>query len=228
MPCKMVSKGKPQTENNTKPFHSSNRTAESESHIYEEISDQEMTTNLRYFSNNNSTTPIFLNTLDDKVVFSDTHKKSVRFIKASQNNNNTINPLMTVPNMKCILKKSPPNIQIDSPSQECLCSSHSPSSSSSGSSFSNGQIYTTNSIGSNSSTLSSTHSVAFNQMIDTFLNRFKNNEKKSSEKKKSKKSKVTENLIFFKFFLTLKHGKYVKIFIKIQNLKNYLKIIRYP
>ncbi len=73
---------------------------------------------------------------------------------------------------------------------ECMFS-HSPSSASSSasSSFSSGQIYTSSSICSQSPSLTSTHSVAFNQMIDSFLNRFKTTPTTTATKKSKKSSK---------------------------------------
>ena len=144
-------------------------------HIYEEISDADS---------------VYLEIADEiQRISIDTNKKSVRFNR-SNHGAKQANSL----NRGSILKKQQP-IQISPGSQECMFS-HSPSSASSSasSSFSSGQIYTSSSICSQSPSLTSTHSVAFNQMIDSFLSRFKTPPTTTTKKsKKSSKSLSTSS-----------------------------------
>lgn len=129
-------------------------------HIYEEIADE----NSAKCSQEN----VYLDVLNETT----NTKKSVRFtapqpkVKYHYSETN---------NVKCILKKKPvPLSMLQISPGSCEGQQHeccSPSSDST-SSFSS-QIYTNSSIGSNTSSLNSTHSVAFNNMVDSFLNRFK-------------------------------------------------------
>ena len=166
----------------------------SDEHIYEEIVDEPP----------QSKENVYLEILDNVEATEDSlyRKKCVRF-KGAQSNN--IGNQSTSNSFKCILKKptslaSMSMLQISSSGygEEAAleCCSHSPSSSSSSgsSSFSSSQIYTNNSIGSTNSSLNSTHSIVFNQMVDEFLNRF-TTMSKANQKTKIIKSKEDKNSI---------------------------------
>ena len=141
-------------------------------HIYEEISD---------------TDSVYLEIADEiQRISIDTNKKSVRFNRS----NHGAKQANSLSRGSILKKQQPTMVQISPGSQECMFS-HSPSSASSSasSSFSSGQIYTSSSICSQSPSLTSTHSVAFNQMIDSFLNRFKTTPTTTTTKKSKKSSK---------------------------------------
>lgn len=162
-------------------------------HIYEEISDNESSP---YREDENNS--MYLEILDNHELEGynriniDTAKKSVRF---NRNSNNQFSQSRTELKNSILKKSSPaPSLQISPGTQDCLFS-HSPSSNSSASSsFSSGQIYTSNSICSRSPSLTSTHSVAFNQMIDSFLNRFKTNPINNVKKAKKQNTKPIKAL----------------------------------
>ena len=168
----------------------------SDDHIYEEIVDEPP----------QSKENVYLEILDNVEATDNSlyRKKCVRF-KGPQSN--SIGNQSTSNGFKCILKKptslaSMSMLQISSSGylhgEEVAteCCSHSPSSNSSSgsSSFSSSQIYTNNSIGSTNSSLNSTHSIVFNQMVDEFLNRF-TTLSKVNHKTKIAKSKVDKNSI---------------------------------
>jgi len=122
---------------------------DSASHIYEEIPD--------------TNEAIYLDVLHEIDLST---KKIVRFNNALHKQPQP-SKCETLSSFKCILKKSPsPSVSLHSPQSNHSMSS---TSSSASSSSSNGQIYTNSSIASSSSSI---HSVAFNALIDTVLNRF--------------------------------------------------------